>query len=110
MVTASLKTLRQSPRKVRLVANLVKGKKVDQALTQLQFLAKEAAEPLKKLIESGIANAKNNFNLERAELIVKDVQVNPGVTMKRMLPKARGSSSVMRKRTSHITLILDTKK
>ncbi len=107
MVTASLNDYRQSPRKVRLVANLVKGKQVEKALDLLTFTIKEAAAPVKKLIESAVASAKNNFSIDKAELIIKDIQVNPGVVMKRSMPRARGSAYGIKKRTSHITLTLD---
>ncbi len=109
MVKASLNDYRQSPRKVRLVANLVKGKQADTAIALLSFTVKEAAASIKKLIESGVANAKNNFNIESADLYIKDIQVNPGLVMKRSMPRARGSAYQIKKRTSHIDLILDVK-
>ncbi len=70
-VTAQLKNHRQSPRKVRVVANMVRGKKVDEALNQLHFLAKRAGEPVSKLIRSAVANAVN-LNIDKADLIVKE--------------------------------------
>jgi large subunit ribosomal protein L22 len=107
MVTAQLNDYRQSPRKVRLVASLIKGKSADKAIAMLGVTIKEASGPIKKLIESAIANAKNNFHIDRAELYIKEVQVNPGTVMKRSMPRARGSAYPVRKRTSHISLILD---
>lgn len=107
MVTASLNDYRQAPRKVRLVANLVKGKKVGDAMTMLDFLVKEASGPMKKLIASAVANAKTNFNLSSENLFIKNVQVNPGTIMKRSMPRARGSAFPIHKHSSHVTLVLD---
>ncbi len=107
MVTASLNDYRQAPRKVRLVANLVKGKKVGDAMSMLDFLVKEASGPMKKLIASAVANAKTNFNLSSENLFIKNVQVNPGTIMKRSMPRARGSAFPIHKHSSHVTLVLD---
>ena len=109
MITAYLKNYRQSPRKVRLVANLVRGKQVEKALTVLNFLDKKASHPMKKLLESAIANAKANFNIEKAGLIVKELRVDGGVVMKRRMPRARGSAFPIKKRTSNILLVLAEK-
>ncbi len=109
MVKASLNDYRQSPRKVRLVADLVRGKNAEKALALLAYTVKEAAGPIKKLIESALANAKT-MSIDSAELIIKDIQVNPGLVMKRSMPRAQGSAYPIKKRTSHVTLVLDTKK
>jgi large subunit ribosomal protein L22 len=106
MVTASLNDYRQAPRKVRLVANLVKGKKVGDAMNILDFLVKEASGPMKKLIASAVANAKTNFNLSSENLFIKNVQVNPGTIMKRSMPRARGSAFPIHKHSSHVRVIL----
>ncbi|HZS43312.1 MAG TPA: 50S ribosomal protein L22 [Candidatus Paceibacterota bacterium] len=105
---AALKTYRQSPRKVRLVADLIRGKKATDALVTLQFANKKAAQELSKLLKSAIANAKTQ-NLSETDLFVKEIQVNKGVTLKRIMPRARGSASAINKRTSHITISLGTK-
>lgn len=105
---AYLHNYRQSPRKVRLVANLVKGKKVEEALTELDFLAKRASEPLKKLLSSAISNAKN-LGFQKENLFVKELRVDKGVTLKRMLPAAMGSAHRINKRTSNIQLLLAEK-
>lgn len=105
---AALKTYRQSPRKVRVVADMVRGKKVSDAIITLQFANKKAAHELTKLLKSAVANAKSN-NIDTDNLFVKEIQVNKGVTMKRMMPRARGSSSRINKRTSHVTISLGTK-
>lgn len=106
---AFLKNYRQSPRKVRLVANLIKGKDAMQAVAQLDFLAKRAGDPIKKLLLSAIANAKNNSNLEVENLMVKELSVDKGIVMKRMMPAAMGTGHRINKRTSHITLVLAEK-
>lgn len=106
---AFLKNYRQSPRKVRLLADLVRGKKVSEALTTLQFVDKRAADPFAKVIKSAVANAADQGkNLEN--LVVKTVTVNKGVTYKRMMPRARGSASRINKRNSHILVELGDKK
>jgi len=102
---AFLKNYRQSPRKVRLVANLVTGRSVPQAITELDFLAKRAGLPLKKLLLSAVANAKQ-AGVDKENLMIKELLVNQGVTMKRMMPAAMGSGHRINKRTSNITLIL----
>jgi len=106
---AFLKNYRQSPRKVRLIADLVRGKKVSEALVTLQFVDKRAADPFAKMIKSAVANAadqgKNTDNL-----VVKTVTVNKGVTYRRMMPRARGSASRINKRNSHILVELGDKK
>lgn len=106
---AFLKNYRQSPRKVRLIADLVRGKKVSEALTTLQFVDKRASEPFAKVIKSAVANAKDQGQ-DTSNLIVKTVSVNKGVTYKRMMPRARGSASRINKRNSHILVELGTKK
>lgn len=109
MVTASLNNYRQSPRKVRLVANLIKGKSVDQATAMLTFAPKVAATPMLKLLNSAVANAKN-LNVAVDTLVVKGVTVNKGPIMKRMMPRARGRGFPIHKHTSHVVLTLDAGK
>ena len=106
MITASLKNYRQSPRKVRLVATLVKGKNVNDAINTLNFLPKRATGPLTTLLKSAIANAKNNFNIEKDGLFIKEFRVDAGQVLKRRMPRARGSAYPIHKRTSHVRLVL----
>jgi len=106
MITASLKNYRQSPRKVRLVATLVKGKSVVDAVQTLKFLPKRATGPLSVLLNSAIANAKNNFNIEKESLFIKEFRVDGGQVLKRRMPRARGSAFPINKRTSHVLLTL----
>lgn len=107
MITAQLKTYRQSPRKVRLVSDLVKGKSVSDAIKLLSVVTKEAALPLKKLVESAVKNAKNSFDIDEKNLFIKDFRVDAGTVMKRSMPRARGSAFPILKRTSHISLVLE---
>jgi len=105
---AFLKNYRQSPRKVRLVANLVKGKKVSEAIAELDFLAKRAGFPIKKLLLSAVANA-TNLGISKDNLFIKELRVDKGIVMKRMMPAAMGTGHRINKRTSHITLVLAEK-
>lgn len=107
MTKALLKNYRQSPRKVRLVADVVRGKKVSDAITILNFMPKRAADPIKKVVESALANSKNvSSSIEN--LVVKDITVDDGPTLKRWRPRARGAANPIRKRTSHIRVVLGT--
>ena len=106
-VTAKLSNYRQSPRRVRLVADLVRGKKVPEAVTELNFLTKRASSPIKKLIESAVANAKN-LSVDTDSLFIKEIRVDKGVVMKRSMPRARGRAFPINKRTSHVMIVLDT--
>ncbi|OHA19124.1 MAG: 50S ribosomal protein L22 [Candidatus Taylorbacteria bacterium RIFCSPHIGHO2_01_FULL_45_63] len=108
MVKAILRNYRQSPRKVRLVADLVRGKKVDRALTVLDFLTKKASEPVRNVIKLAVANARHNFHLDPDKLFIKEIRVDDGVTLMRRMPRARGSAYPIRKRTSHIEVLLAT--
>lgn len=102
---AKLSNYRQSPRKVRLVTDLVKGKKVTDALTQLSFVPKRASLPVEKLLRSALANAVVQGKKEE-NLSISTIEVNEGATLKRMRPRARGSAFRINKRTSHVTLTL----
>ena len=104
-VTATLTNLRQSPRKVRVVADLVRGKKVADAILSMQFTEKRASQPIRKLIESALANAKAQ-SIETADLIVKSIEVNGGKILYRRMPVAHGSAHPIRKRTSQISISL----
>lgn len=106
-VTAKLNYLRIAPRKTRLVADLIRRKKVEQAQTFLKFTTKRAAEPILKLLKSAVANAKNNFQLEEQNLYISKIMVDEGPKLKRWLPRARGRADEILKRVSHITIVLD---
>ncbi len=111
MATASayLKNYRQAPRKVRLVADLVRGKSVPYALSLLDTLPKRAGAPLAKLLRSAISNAKRQ-GMNEGELVVSQIAVDKGLVFKRSMPRARGSASPIHKRSSHVSLILSSKK
>ena len=105
---AFLKNYRQAPRKVRLVAGLIKGKSVAEAIAELDFLAKRAGLPIKKLLLSAVSNAKS-MGVQMDNLFIKELRVDKGITMKRMMPAAMGTGHRINKRTSHITLVLAEK-
>lgn len=105
-VKATLSNYRQSPRKVRLVADTVRGKKIEDAITILSFMPKRSALPLQKLLASALANAKN-LSLPIENLVVKEISVNAGATLYRSQPRSyRGGDSTIRKRTSRVSVIL----
>lgn len=105
---AYLKNYRQAPRKVRLVANLIKGKSVAIADLELKHLAKRAALPMEKLLASAVANAKvGGANVEN--LFVKEVRVDKGIVMKRQMPRAFGRAAPIHKHNSHVILVLEEK-
>jgi len=106
-VTAKLRHLRIAPRKVRLVADLIRGKSAEKAQTTLDFTTKNATLPLAKLLKQAISNAKNNFQLDPANLYISKITVDEGPKIKRWMPRARGQASEIQKKTSHITMILD---
>lgn len=103
---AVLNNYRQSPRKMRLVSDLVKGKSVEEALRILSVTTKAASLPFQKLLRSAARNAKNISNADEKNLLIKSFSVNAGPTLKRHIPRARGSAYPIRKRTSTVTLIL----
>ena len=105
---AIAKYIRISSRKVRIVIDLISGKQVDEALAILRFMPKAASPVVEKVLLSAIANAENNPPyLNRDNLYVAEVYANQGPTLKRFMPRAKGSASPILKRSSHITVILD---
>ena len=104
--SATLKYARISSRKVKIVADLIRGKQVDEALAIIKFTPKASSEILEKLLKSAIANAENNHGMNRGNLIVSEIYANQGPTLKRIRPAAKGSAVRIRKRTSHITIKL----
>ncbi len=102
---AVLSNYRHSPRKVRLVADMVRGKKIEEAISMLSFLTKRAAAPVEKLLRSAAANAKANHGVE-GDLIVKEIAVNKGPVLKRMMPRARGAAAPIHKHSSHVSVTL----
>ena len=108
-VTAKARYVRVSPRKARLVTDLVKGKKVEEALNILAFTKKAFAKTLIKVINSAVANAQQNNQMDVDTLMVKRIAIDGGPTLKRYIPRAMGRATMVRKRTSHVTVVLDEK-
>lgn len=106
-VIAKLRYLRIAPRKVRQATDLIRGKKAEQAKVILNFTQKRASRPLIKLLSQGIANAKNNFQLDPANLFISKISVDEGPKYKRWRARSRGQAHQIQKKTSHITLVLD---
>jgi len=106
---AVAKYVRMSPRKVRLVADLIRGKSAEEADQILKFTNRRAAAPVRKVLKSAVANAVNNHDLLEDQLVVKAAYVDEGPTLKRILPRARGRADIIKKRTSHITIIVEEK-
>ena len=106
-VIAKLRNLRIAPRKVRLVVDLIRGKKLVEAQAILNFAIKKAALPLAKLLKQAEANAKNNFQLDPLNLFISKITVDEGRKLKRWRPRARGQAYEIQRKTSHITLVLD---
>jgi large subunit ribosomal protein L22 len=105
-ISAKLNNLRIAPRKVRLVADLIRGKNANQSLVFLNHTQKKAAGPMAKLLQSAIANAKNNFQLDDKNLRISKITVDEGAKLKRWRPRSMGRAFGIQKKTSHITLVL----
>ncbi|KGA98311.1 50S ribosomal protein L22 [Alkalihalobacillus alcalophilus ATCC 27647 = CGMCC 1.3604] len=107
---AVAKQVRIAPRKVRLVVDLIRGKQVGEAIAILRHTPKAASPVVEKLLNSAIANAEHNYEMEPNNLVISEVFVDEGVTLKRFRPRAQGRASRINKRTSHITLVVTEKK
>ena len=105
-VRAVARYVRVSPRKARIVVDLIRGKSVEQARQTLAFTNRAIAETVEKTLNSAVANAENNNKLRADNLVVKAAYVDEGPTLKRIRPRAKGSASRIRKRTSHITIVV----
>ncbi len=108
-VKATAKTVRIQPRKVRLVLDLIRGKSVEEAAAICKFLPNKGGEIVGKVLKSAIANAVHNNDLDEAKLYVKACYADEGMTMKRFMPRAKGSASPIMKRTSHVTVVVAEK-
>ncbi len=104
---AAAKFIRISPRKIRLIMDQVRGKNVGEALNMLTFAPQKGARILKKLINSAVANAEHDSNIDVDSLYIKQIYADEGPTLKRWRPRAQGRATRIRKRTSHLTVILD---
>ena len=106
---ASLSNARIAPRKVQIVLDLIRGKDVETAMAILKYTPKSACEYLEKLLKSAVANAENNFGMDRENLFVSECFVCPGPIMKRIMPRAQGRAFRINKRTSNVTLVVSEK-
>ncbi|MFJ8067064.1 50S ribosomal protein L22 [Psychrobacillus sp. NPDC096426] len=107
---AIAKTVRIAPRKVRLVVDLIRGKQVGEAVAILQLTPKAASPVVEKVLKSAVANAEHNYDLDINNLVVSEIFVDEGPTLKRFRPRAQGRASAINKRTSHITVVVSEKK
>jgi large subunit ribosomal protein L22 len=107
---AVARTVRISARKVRLVADLIRGKQVGEAVAILRLTPKAASPVVEKVLKSAVANAEHNYEMDINNLVVSEVYANEGPTLKRFRPRAMGRASAINKRTSHITIVVSEKK
>lgn len=107
LVRAHARSLRIAPRKMRLVTNLVKDMRLSEAMTQLSFTNKKGAKMLQKLLQSAAANAENNFSMNRDGLFIKTITCDMGPVLQRSFPRARGSAFMIRRKMSHVNVILE---
>ena len=103
-------TVRIAPRKVRLVADLIRGKQVGEAVAILNHTPRAASPVIEKVLKSAVANAEHNYDMDINNLVISEAYVNEGPTMKRFRPRAQGRASAINKRTSHITIVVSEKK
>jgi len=104
-----LKFLRMAPRKVRAVADIVRGQKVESAIAMLDHTQRAAAVPLAKMLRAAVANAATSENIDVDALMVKEIKVDQGPTLKRFMPRAMGRATMIQKKTSHVTCLLEEK-
>ncbi|MEO4055258.1 MULTISPECIES: 50S ribosomal protein L22 [Bacillales] len=107
---AIARTVRIAPRKVRLVVDLIRGKQIGEAVAILRHTPKAASPVVEKVLKSAVANAEHNYELDVNNLVVSEVFVDEGPTLKRFRPRAQGRASAINKRTSHITIVVSEKK
>ena len=110
LVKAINKNIRSSPRKLSLVCNVIKGKKADEALRDLEFTRKKVARDISKTVKSAISNAENNHQYDIDNLFIKEAYVGKSLVMKRYRPRAKGRASPIKKPFSRVTIILEEKK
>lgn len=107
---ATARFVRVSPMKARRVIDLVRGKSVSEALAILKYAPQSAAEPVAKVVASAAANAENNYGLDPRTLVISEAFANEGPTMRRFQPRAQGRAFIIRKRSSHITVVVESQK
>ena len=106
---AIVRNVRMTPRKIKLICDLIRGKDAGEAMAIIMNTPKAACEPMEKLLKSAVANAENNFNMDKNNLYVSECFVCPGPTLKRIRPRAQGRAYRILKRTSHVTLVVKEK-
>lgn len=107
---AIAKFIRVSPRKARMVVDLIRGKKLDEALAILRYTPNKATDAVTKVVKSAAANAEHNYEMDRDELIISAVFIDQGPSLKRMMPRAMGRADIIKRKTSHITVVVSDKK
>ncbi|SFE41268.1 LSU ribosomal protein L22P [Lentibacillus persicus] len=107
---AVAKSVRIAPRKVRLVVDLIRGKEVGEAIAILRHTQRGASPVVEKVLNSAVANAEHNYEMEPDNLVISEAFVDEGVTLKRFRPRAQGRASQINKRTSHVTVVVSEKK
>lgn len=107
---AVAKFIRVSPRKARMVVDLIRGKKLEEALAILRYTPNKAADVVTKVVKSAAANAEHNLDLDKDELVISQIFVDQGPSLKRMMPRAMGRADIIKRRTSHITVVVSDKK
>ena len=107
---AVAKFIRVSPRKARMVVDLIRGKKLEEALAILRYTPNKAADVVTKVVKSAAANAEHNLELDKDELVISQVFVDQGPSLKRMMPRAMGRADIIKRKTSHITVVVSDKK
>lgn len=108
-VKARVKWVKSSPRKIARVLDVIRGKTAAEAVALLKFMPQKGARIVEKLVRSAVANAKNNFKLDEAGLVVSECFANKGIITKRIQPRARGRAFPIKKRTSHVTICVEEK-
>ncbi len=107
---AIAKFIRVSPRKARMVVDLIRGKKLDEALAILRYTPNKATDAVTKVVKSAAANAEHNYEMDRDELFISAVFIDQGPSLKRMMPRAMGRADIIKRKTSHITVVVSDKK
>ncbi|SHE81229.1 large subunit ribosomal protein L22 [Desulforamulus putei DSM 12395] len=107
---AVAKFIRVSPRKARMVVDLIRGKKLNEALAILRYTPNKAAAAVTKVVKSAAANAEHNYDMDKDELVISKIYVDQGPSLKRVMPRAMGRADIIKRRTSHITVVVSDKK
>ncbi|MCL5781152.1 50S ribosomal protein L22 [Desulforamulus profundi] len=107
---AIAKFIRVSPRKARMVVDLVRGKKLEEALAILRYTPNKAAAAVTKVVKSAAANAEHNYEMDKEELVISQIFVDQGPSLKRVMPRAMGRADIIKRKTSHITVVVSDKK